>query len=60
MPYTYNELCKDLDIGHEMHFKYKGKEYSISHNNEGYYLSEFNGEHQSFIDHVELLQKGTI
>jgi hypothetical protein len=60
MSYSYDELCRDLDIGHELHFKYKEKEYSISHTIEGSYLSEFYGEYQSFNDHAELLQKGTI
>lgn len=60
MLYTYDELCRDLDIGHELHFKYRGKEYSISHNREGSYFSEFYGDYQTFIDHNELLQKGSI
>ncbi|TYP79022.1 hypothetical protein [Paenibacillus methanolicus] len=34
-PYTYEELLKDLDIGHELHFIYQGIEYSITHTPNG-------------------------
>ncbi|WP_240416792.1 hypothetical protein [Paenibacillus periandrae] len=60
MSYSFEELVRDLDNGHELHFKYLGKEYSISHNSNGTYLSEFNSDYQTFTDHIELLQKGMI
>ncbi|MCU6793516.1 hypothetical protein OB236_15530 [Paenibacillus sp. WQ 127069] len=60
MSFSFEELMRDLDNGHETHFKYLGKEYSISHNSRGTYLSEFNGDYQSFTDHIELLKKGMI
>ncbi|WP_187273846.1 DUF4288 domain-containing protein [Paenibacillus sp. N3.4] len=39
MSYSYEDLERDLAIGHELHFKYVGKQYSIS-NKAGWYLSE--------------------
>jgi hypothetical protein len=60
LSYFYEELESDLSIGHELHVKYKDKEYSISNNKAGWYLSEFCSEYQSFSDTNELLEKGKI
>jgi hypothetical protein len=59
MPYSYEDLERDLSIGHELEFTYKGKEYSITNNKVGWYLSGVN-DYQSFTNTIELLEKGTI
>lgn len=60
MSYSYEDLKRDLGIGHELHFKYRGKQYSISNNKDGWYLSEFYADYQSVTDTNELLEIGTI
>lgn len=61
MVYSYLELKDDLKIGHEVEFLYNNRKYSISHNADGWYLTEFFMEnYQSFDSYEELLEKGTI
>ncbi|OPH61823.1 hypothetical protein BC351_00860 [Paenibacillus ferrarius] len=60
MSYSYEDLERDLAIGHELHFNFKGREYSISNNKDGWYLSESYSDYQSFVDTNELLAKGKI
>lgn len=58
--YTFMDLRKDLDIGHEIHFLYKGNQYSISCSKYGWHLSKFYGEFQTFSNPHELLNNGSI
>ncbi|MED3844429.1 hypothetical protein P9213_09050 [Geobacillus stearothermophilus] len=60
MEYSFEDLENDLEIGREIHFVYKGKEYSITHPFDGWVLSEFYKDYQTFRTHKELLEKGTI
>jgi len=60
MDYTYDELIKDLEIGHEVHFRFAGKEYSISHSKKGWHLYEFYKDGQTFATQSDLLKHGTI
>ncbi|MFC9775957.1 hypothetical protein [Paenibacillus chitinolyticus] len=60
MPYSYEDLERDLAIGHEVEFKYMGREYSITNNKAGWYLSEPDSKYQMFADKIDLLEKGTI
>jgi hypothetical protein len=61
MAYAYNELITDLEIGHEIEFYYKGNKYSITHNNTGWFLSQFNSEeYQSFTNYENLLKHAKI
>jgi hypothetical protein len=60
--YSFDELKKDLDIGHEVEFYYHEDRYSISCNKEGWYLTKFydSESHQAFNTHEELLENGKI
>ncbi|EZP77212.1 hypothetical protein H839_06204 [Parageobacillus genomosp. 1] len=48
MDYSFEDLENDLEIGHEIHFVYKGQEYSISCSHDGWHLSEFYKDYQTF------------
>jgi hypothetical protein len=41
MDYSYEELVKDLSLGHEVEFSYQGEKYSISRNENGWFLTKF-------------------
>ncbi|GLH62947.1 hypothetical protein [Parageobacillus sp. G301] len=60
MDYSFEDLENDLEIGHEIHFVYKGQKYSISCSHDGWHLSEFYKDYQTFRTHKELLENGTI
>lgn len=60
MEYTFEDLKRDLGIGHEVQFRYIGKEYSISHSQNGWHLCEFYKDEQTFNTQWELLNYGTI
>lgn len=58
---TFEELEVYLSCGGEVEFYYKGELYSISHNNEGWYLSKYGDEqYQKFMDYEELLENAVI
>lgn len=58
--YTLEDLKRDLEIGHELQFRYNGKEYSISHSQNGWHLCEFYKDDQTFNTQRDLLKYGTI
>ncbi|MDR7071643.1 hypothetical protein [Fictibacillus barbaricus] len=60
MKYSFKDFKSDLEIGHEFHFLYKEKEYSISHTQHGWHLSEYYKDYQTFETAVELLEKAYI
>ncbi|MFD2629551.1 hypothetical protein [Oceanobacillus kapialis] len=58
--YTYQELVRDIHIGHEIEFKYKGKLYITLNVQEGFGLAESNKYCTYHKTPKELLQKGKI
>ena len=58
--YTYEMLVNDLALMHEVEFQYDGKQYSLSHGEEGFFLTEYYDKTQTFASYEELLQKGRI
>lgn len=60
MDYTFDDLKRDLETGHEIHFRYMDKDYSISHSQNGWHLCEFYKDDQTFETHSDLLNNGTI
>lgn len=52
---------EDLSIGHEVEFSYQYTRYTISQNDEGWYLTTVGqDEYQSFIDQEELVSNAVI
>ena len=61
MDYSYEELKRDLKVGHEVEFYYQNHKYSISNNKDGWYLTKYFDENdQSFKTSQELLKNGRI
>jgi hypothetical protein len=61
LKYSFDELKKDLEIGHEVEFYYLDGKYSISSNKDGWYLTRFeDGSYQSYKNPDELLEYATI
>ncbi|MGG0934510.1 hypothetical protein ABHN11_00045 [Brevibacillus centrosporus] len=60
MDYTLEDLKRDLETGHEVHFRYKGKDYSISNSQNGWHLCEFYKDDQTFETQSDLLKNGKI
>ncbi len=61
MKYDFIDLKEDLCIGHEVEFIYNGNRYSISNNENGCHLTKYGDEnYQTFVNHEELIEKGTI
>ncbi|MCM3126007.1 MULTISPECIES: hypothetical protein [unclassified Mesobacillus] len=60
MHYSYDDLVRDIKIGHEIEFKYKGKLYGTINVIEGYGLGEHNKEFEYFKTPEELLNNGKI
>ncbi|MCL2020235.1 MAG: hypothetical protein FWG70_10835 [Oscillospiraceae bacterium] len=61
MNFSYNLLRKYLKRGHEVEFSYSDKEYSFSHNEEGWYITEYNNpDYQTFKTANDLLLNGKI
>lgn len=58
--YSFDDLKRDLEICHDLHFRYKEKEYSISHSQYEWHLSEFYKDDQTFKTQWDLLQCGMI
>jgi hypothetical protein len=58
--YKLEHLIRDLNMGREIDFTYKGQEYSISHSKEGWHLSKHGGESQTFISCEKLIKEGLI
>lgn len=60
MLYSYDELVRDIKIGHEIEFKYKGKIYGTVNIEKGYGLGEHNKEFGYFKTPEEHLNNGKI
>lgn len=61
MEYSFDDLCRDLQIGYEIEFTYTGRKSSISNTHSGWVLSEFHKEdHFVYGTAQELLQYGII
>ncbi|OUQ88725.1 hypothetical protein B5G50_09485 [Brevibacillus brevis] len=60
MSYTFDDLVNDVTTGREIHFLYKGKEYSISHSAHGSHLCEFYQNDHTLPTCEGLLINGTI
>ena len=61
MDYSYASIKAEILSGRELHFFYKKKQYSISYNHEGWYLTEFYNPHdQAFKSAEELLSAAKI
>ena len=56
----YKEMAESIGYGEEYTFLYKGKEFWISQNSEGNYLTEIDGETQSFKNSQDLLVNAQI
>ncbi|MDA9472440.1 hypothetical protein [Enterococcus sp. 5H] len=56
----YKDMEESIGYGEEYNFNYKDKEYWISQNSDGNYLTEVNGETQVFQNSEELLTKARI
>ncbi|WP_421503011.1 hypothetical protein [Enterococcus faecalis] len=56
----YRKMADSIAYGEEYNFLYKGKEFWISQNSEGNYLTEVGGETQSFKNSQELLANARI
>ncbi|GAA0352354.1 hypothetical protein [Bacillus horti] len=58
MKYTFEELVKDLEMGHEVEFWFEDNKYSISHNENGWFFKKFGDEFfQTYTDPSSLLAK---
>ncbi|AZU62485.1 hypothetical protein [Neobacillus mesonae] len=60
MDYSYEELVRDIKMGHEIEFSYKGKIYGTLNVKEGFGLGENNKEFVFYKNPQELLDNGTI
>lgn len=61
MEYSFNELSRDLDIGHEIEFTYTTRKFSITNTGSGWVLTEFyKQDDQVFSTAQGLLHHGTI
>ncbi|RKD26035.1 hypothetical protein BEP19_01565 [Ammoniphilus oxalaticus] len=60
MNYTFDDLTRDLMIGHELHFRYNGKNYYISQSQGGWVLTRFDQQYELFESQAALLQGGKI
>ncbi|MCM3360233.1 MULTISPECIES: hypothetical protein [unclassified Psychrobacillus] len=62
MNYTYKDLVDDLSLGHEVEFSYRGEKYSISRNENGWFLTKYNDIDtvQKYNDSEEVLEKGIL
>jgi hypothetical protein len=57
---SYDDLRRDVQIGHEIEFVYKSRRFSITQAQTGWVLSEFQGSFQTFTTYNELLEHGRI
>lgn len=61
MNYSFQELTKDLEMGHEVEFWFQNNKYSISHDKNGWYFTKFGDElYQTFTDHSLLLKNAKV
>lgn len=56
MKYSYEEFVADLEMGHEIEFNVQREDYSISHNDKGWYFSKLNSDYHTFSDVTNLLE----
>jgi hypothetical protein len=57
---NYKEMEESIGYGEEYNFFYKGKEFWISQNSDGNYLTEVNGKTQEFKNAEDLLHNARI
>ncbi|MFD3446547.1 hypothetical protein ACFDTO_18285 [Microbacteriaceae bacterium 4G12] len=60
MKYTYEDLVRDVNIGHDIEFIFNGKLYGIINVREGFGLGEDKKKFKYFKTPQELLDNGTI
>ncbi|RNB88601.1 hypothetical protein EDM59_05660 [Brevibacillus nitrificans] len=61
MDYTFENLTRDLSIGHEIEFIYSDRRFSITNTPAGWSLAEYyKNEIELFSSHQDLLQYGKI
>jgi hypothetical protein len=61
LKYSYEELVADLEVGHEIEFYFQGKNYSISHNDKGWYFSKYESDdYHTYSDVKNLLENTKI
>ncbi len=60
MDYSYEELVRDIKMGREIEFSYKGKIYGTLNANEGFGLGVNDKEFIFYKNPQELLDNGTI
>jgi len=60
MDYTYDELVRDIKIGHEIEFRYKGKIYGTLNVEEGFGLGEHKKKFVFYETPEDLLENGKI
>lgn len=57
---SFDQLKTYLDMGHEIEFFFQSRRYSITNVSDGWILSEFYGDYQTFSDPTELLDRAVI